>query len=142
MKILIICSGNSCRSQMAHGFLQSFDKNIEVRSAGTYPGTEVNRIAVKVMAEAGIDISRHYPKPVDIYISEDWDYVITVCDDAKESCPVFTGKAKHRLHMPFTDPSHLEGSEEYILQEFHKVRDQIKKEFNRLYIEKIKPEMR
>jgi arsenate reductase len=142
MKILILCTGNSCRSQMAHGFLQSFDKNIEVHSAGTFPGTEVNTIAIRVMAEAGIDISQHYPKSVDLYLSDDWDYVITVCDDANETCPVFTGKARHRLHMPYIDPSFLEGSEEYILEEFYKVRNNMKNDFYKLYIERIKPEMR
>jgi arsenate reductase len=127
---------------MAHGFLQSFDKNIEVHSAGTFPGTEVNTIAIRVMAEAGIDISQHYPKSVDLYLSDDWDYVITVCDDANETCPVFTGKARHRLHMPYIDPSFLEGSEEYILEEFYKVRNNMKNDFYKLYIERIKPEMR
>jgi arsenate reductase len=142
MKILILCTGNSCRSQMAQGFLQSFDNNIEVHSAGTFPGTEVNTIAIKVMAEAGIDISHQYPKSVDRYLKEDWDFVITVCDDAKESCPVFTGRARHRLHMPYIDPSFLLGTDEFILEEFYKVRDQIKKEFYRLYIEKIKPKLK
>lgn len=142
IKILILCTGNACRSQMAHGLLQSFDKNIEVHSAGTFPGTEVNTIAIKVMAEAGIDISGHYPKPVDIYMNDEWDYVITVCDQAKETCPVFTGKVKHRLHMPYIDPSFLEGTDEFILEEFYKVRDQIKNDFYKLYIEKIKPELK
>lgn len=141
MKILILCTGNSCRSQMAHGFLQSFDKNIEVYSAGTNPGAEVNTRAIKVMAEAGIDISHHYPKPVDIYLNDEWDYVITVCDLAKETCPAFTGKVRHRLHIGFIDPSFLTGTEEYIMQEFYKVRDQIKDAFYKLYIEEIKPEM-
>ena len=134
MKILILCTGNSCRSQMAHGFLQSFDKNIEVYSAGTFPGTEVNTKAIKVMAEVGIDISQHHPKPVDMYLNDVWDYVITVCDQAKETCPVFMGKVKHQLHLGFEDPSFLNGKEEYIMGEFYKVRDQIKSEFYNLYI--------
>lgn len=96
MKVLILCTGNSCRSQMAQGFLQSFDNNIEVYSAGTAPAKQINQKAVKVMAEAGVDISSHYPKQVDFYIHDEWDYVITVCDDANETCPVFTGKVKHR----------------------------------------------
>jgi arsenate reductase (thioredoxin) len=104
MKILILCVGNSCRSQMAQGFLQSFDKNIEVHSTGTEPAKQVNQTAVKVMSEAGIDISQHKPKLVDIYLKNEWDYVITVCDDANETCPVFIGKVKHRLHIGFEDP--------------------------------------
>jgi len=141
MKILILCTGNSCRSQMAHGFLQSFDNRIEVQSAGTEPGPQVNPKAVQVMKEAGIDISGHYPKSVDRFINEEWDYVITVCDSANETCPVFTGKVKHRLHMGYEDPSFKTGSEEYIMSEFRKVRDQIREDFYKLYIEKIKPDL-
>jgi arsenate reductase len=139
MKILILCTGNSCRSQMAHGFLQSFDEKIEVHSAGTFPAERINSTAVEVMAEAGIDISNHYPKNADKYINDEWDYVITVCDDANETCPVFTGKVKHRLHMGFEDPSKTVGSEEYVMSEFRRVRDQIKNEFNGLYTRNIKP---
>jgi len=123
---------------MAHGFLQSFDKNIEVHSAGTVPAKQLNQKAVKVMAEIGIDISSHYPKLVDKYINDEWDYVITVCDDAKETCPVFVGKVKHRLHFGFEDPSKATGSEEYILSEFRKIRDEIKETFYNLFINKIK----
>jgi len=129
MKILILCTGNSCRSQMAHGFLQSFDKNIEVHSAGTEPALQVNQMAVKVMNEVGIDISHHIPKLVDIYLNDEWDYVITVCDNAKETCPVFFGKVKHRLHMGFEDPSHATGTNEHILSEFRRIRDEIKNSF-------------
>ncbi len=138
MKVLILCTGNSCRSQMAHGFLHSFDKNTEVHSAGTVPAKEVNKKAVKVMSEAGIDISSHYPKLVDNYLNDEWDYVITVCDDAKESCPVFIGKVKHRLHLGFEDPSHATGTDEFIWSEFRRVRDQIKDRFYKFYLENIK----
>ena len=136
-KILILCTGNSCRSQMAHGFLQSFDKNIGVHSAGTVPAKQVNQKAVSVMAESGIDISMHYPKMVDKYIQDEWDYVITVCDDANETCPVFTGKVKHRLHIGFDDPSHAVGTDEFIHSEFVRVRDEIKASFYKFYIENI-----
>ncbi len=136
-KILILCTGNSCRSQMAHGFLQSFDKNTEVHSAGTAPAKEVNQKAVGVMAESGIDISSHYPKMVDKYIMDEWDYVITVCDDAKETCPVFTGKVKHRLHIGFDDPSHAVGTDDFIHNEFVRVRDEIKASFYKFYTENI-----
>jgi len=141
MKVLILCTGNSCRSQMAHGFLQSFDKAIEVHSAGTFPAEKINSKAVEVMAEEGIDISRNRPENVDRYINESWDFVITVCDDANETCPFFTGNVKYRLHMGYEDPSHKTGTEEYILNEFRKTRDRIKDDFFKLYSEKIKPEI-
>ena len=133
MKILILCTGNSCRSQMAHGFLQSFDSELEVYSAGTSPTDEVNAKAVEVMAEVGIDISSHIPKHVDCYLNEAWDYVITVCSGAKESCPIFIGKVKHRLHIGFDDPSHLTGSTEFIMSEFRRVRGEIRQQFYNFY---------
>jgi len=141
MKVLILCTGNSCRSQMAQGFLQSFDKNIEVHSAGTEPAEQINQTAVKVMHEAGVDISRHVPKLVDIYLKFEWDYVITVCDDAKETCPVFIGKVKCRLHMEFEDPSKATGTNEYILSEFRRIRDEIKNSFYTLYTSQIKSQL-
>ena len=139
MKILILCTGNSCRSQMAHGWLQSFDQSIEVHSAGTEPAARVNAQAVEVMAEAGIDISQHYPKSVDQYLNDKWDWVITVCGDANERCPYFSGEVKHRIHIGFDDPSHAEGSDEFIRSEFIRVRDEIKKEFSNFYFSNIKP---
>jgi arsenate reductase (thioredoxin) len=138
MKVLILCTGNSCRSQMAQGFLQSFDSDIEVYSAGTIPAKQINQMAVKVMDEAGVDISSHYPKLVDFYIHDEWDYVITVCDDANETCPVFIGKVKHRLHMGFEDPSHATGTDDFIWSEFRRVRDEIKERFYKFYTEQIK----
>ncbi len=141
MKVLILCTGNSCRSQMAQGFLQSFDKSITVCSAGTEPAKQVNQTAVKVMKEAGIDISHHTTKMVDQYLKDEWDYVITVCDHANETCPVFMGKVKHRLHMGFEDPSHAKGTEEFILSEFCKVRDEIKEGVYKLYTEQIQPQL-
>ena len=86
MKVLILCTGNSCRSQMAHGFLHSFDNKLDVFSAGTKPAEKVNPMAVKVMDEMGIDIAHHIPKSVNLYIGQEWDYVITVCGGANESC--------------------------------------------------------
>jgi arsenate reductase len=123
---------------MAQGFLQSFDKNIEVHSAGVEPASKVSSKAIKVMAEEGINISTHYPKSVDKYIKEDWDYVITVCDHANETCPVFPGKVKHRLHMGFEDPGNAKGTEEFIWSEFRMVRDEIKDGFYKFYLENIK----
>lgn len=133
MKILILCTGNSCRSQMSHGFLQSFDKKLQVFSAGTEPAEKVNATAVKVMHEVGIDISKHTPKHVEQYLNESWDYVITVCGGANETCPAFFGTVKNRLHIGFDDPSHATGTDEFIISEFHRVRDEIKKEFENFY---------
>ena len=138
MKILILCTGNSCRSQMAHGFLQSFDNSLTVRSAGTYPALKINDKAVAVMKESGIDISHHRPESVEKYLGEAWDYVITVCDDANETCPVFVGKVAHRLHIGFQDPSHVTGTEEFIRSEFRRVRDEIREAFQKFYFENIK----
>nr|MBP9507898.1 arsenate reductase ArsC [Bacteroides sp.] len=110
MKILILCTGNSCRSQMAHGFLQSFDENLSVYSAGTNASGKLNAKAVEVMKEAGVDISHHTSDRVEQYLDDAWDYVITVCGGANEACPMFTGKVKNRLHIGFDDPSHAEGT--------------------------------
>jgi arsenate reductase (thioredoxin) len=133
MKILIICTGNTCRSQMAEGFLKSFDKNLEVYSAGTAAEGKVNPFAVKVMKEAGIDISQQKPESVDLYLADSFDYVITVCDGAKEVCPVFTGKVKHRLHIGFEDPANARGIDDVVLLVYRKVRDQIKDAFFDFY---------
>ena len=138
MKILILCTGNSCRSQMAHGFLQSFDKNLTVRSAGTNAMGKLNEKAVAVMKEAGIDISGHTSDSVDLYLGEPWDYVITVCGGANDACPVFIGNVKHRLHIGFDDPSHAKGTDEFIRSEFIRVRDQIKEGFYQFYLEKLR----
>ena len=138
MKILILCTGNSCRSQMAHGFLQSFDKNLEVRSAGTEPASQINPMAVNVMAEVGIDISHHTPKNADLYLDDEWDYVITVCDNANETCPFFSGKVRHRMHIGFDDPSHASGTPEFIRSEYIRVRDEIGSAFLALYNDVLK----
>jgi arsenate reductase len=138
MKVLILCTGNSCRSQMAHGFLQSFDSNLAVRSAGTAPTGKVNETAIAVMKEVGVDISHHTSDKIDKYLGEDWDYVITVCNEANEVCPYFPGKVKKRMHMGFDDPSKVTGTEEFILSEFRRVRDEIKDAFYKLYLNELK----
>ncbi len=138
MKILILCTGNSCRSQMAHGFLQSFDPNIEVCSGGTEPATQVNAKAVEIMKEVGIDISTHVPVHVNTYLGQEWDYVITVCGGADKNCPAFTGKVGKRIHIGFDDPSHVVGTQEFVDSEFHRVRDEIRDAFVRFYITEIK----
>ena len=137
-KILILCTGNSCRSQMAEGFLKSFNKNLEVFSAGTIPAEKVNPFAIKVMKEIGIDISKGIAENVDKYLSQSFDYVITVCDNAKETCPVFIGKVKHRLHIGFDDPADAVGSDDEVLPVYRRVRDEIKKEFYEFYESNLK----
>jgi len=133
MKILILCTGNSCRSQMAEGFLKSFDDKLEVFSAGTNPSSAVHPKAILVMKEIGIDISGYKPENVDKYLSQSFDYVITVCDNAKETCPFFTGKVNHRLHIGFEDPADATGTEEEIANEFRRIRDQIKDRFHKFF---------
>jgi arsenate reductase len=133
MKILILCTGNSCRSQMAEGFLKSFNPLLEVFSAGTNPASHSNPRAIAVMKEAGIDISQNKPKDVDIFLNDEFDFVITVCDNAKVACPVFTGNVKHRIHIGFDDPADATGTEEEILRVYHRVRDEIRTEFSIFY---------
>ncbi|MBM4170849.1 MAG: arsenate reductase ArsC [Ignavibacteria bacterium] len=125
-KILILCTGNSCRSQMAEGFLKSFDAELEVYSAGTKPAQKVNPYAILVMNEIGVDISKSIPEDVEKYLNQSFDFVITVCDNAKETCPVFTGNVKQKLHISFEDPADAIGTEEEILSVFRKVRDEIR----------------
>jgi arsenate reductase len=141
MKVLILCTGNSCRSQMAHGFLQSFDHRITVRSAGTEPASRVNHLAVKAMKEIGIDINNHTPHLVDQYLKEEWDYVITVCDHANETCPAFLGKVNQRLHMGFEDPSHATGSDTFMWSEYLRIKDEIKEGFWNFYLSEIKSQL-
>lgn len=136
-RILILCTGNSCRSQMAEGFLKSFDKNLEVFSAGTKPAEKVNPFAVKAMQEIGIDISNGVSENVDKYLSQSFDYVITVCDNAKETCPVFIGNVKHQLHIGFDDPADAVGSEEEVMPVYRRVRDEIKNDFYEFYLKNI-----
>jgi arsenate reductase (thioredoxin) len=137
MKILILCTGNSCRSQMAQGFLQSFDKSLKVFSAGTVPAYRINRFAIEVMGEIGIDISHQNPKHVNKYLEEEWDYVITVCGGANETCPAFVGKVKNRWHLGFNDPSGAEGTEAEVLSIFRKSRDEIQESFKAFYESQI-----
>lgn len=130
MKVLILCTGNSCRSQMAQGFLKSFHPDWEVLSAGTKPADMVNQYAIKVMAEKSIDITGEHPKLVDQFIADEFDYVVTVCDGAKEVCPVFIGKVSHRLHISFEDPADAIGTEQQVLPVYRKIRDQISQQFS------------
>ena len=135
--ILILCTGNSCRSQMAEGFLKFFDGKLEVFSAGTNPSSQVHPKAIQVMGEISIDISGGYPKDVDQFLDKSFDYVITVCDNAKETCPVFMGEVKENLHIGFDDPAEVTGSEEEIFSEFRRIRDEIRERFYQFYQEKV-----
>ncbi len=123
-RVLILCTGNSARSQMAEGLLRhEGGDRFEVFSAGTKP-SQVRPEAIAVMAEIGLDIFRQRSKSVDEFVGKDLDFVITVCDNAKETCPVFPGSVK-RLHWPFEDPAAVEGSEEVRKAAFRRVRDRI-----------------
>ncbi|HBW81747.1 MAG TPA: protein tyrosine phosphatase [Sphingobacterium sp.] len=124
-KILVLCTGNSCRSQIAEGFLRHFaGSRAEVYSAGIETHG-VNPKAIQVLAEADIDISSHTSNHVNEYAAIDFDHVITVCDNAKESCPYFPSRAK-KLHYNFPDPAKATGTEEEVMNEFRRVRDLIK----------------
>lgn len=125
MRVLILCTGNSARSQMAEGLLRHDAGNaFEVFSAGTKP-TEVRPEAIAVMREAGIDISGHRSKSVDEFAGQDFDYVITVCDNAKQSCPIYPAKTK-RIHWSIEDPAAVQGSEEERLAAFRRIRDELR----------------
>ena len=125
-RVLVLCTGNSCRSQMAEAWITAERGDAwEARSAGTRPAESVHPLAVQVMAEAGVDIQSGTPQSVDDFLDENWDLVITVCDGAKESCPVFTGPVK-TLHISFPDPAEAEGSLEEKARVFRAVRDSIR----------------
>lgn len=124
-RVLILCTGNSARSQMAEGLLRhEAGDRFEVFSAGTKP-TQVRPEAIVVMQELGIDISGHRSKSVDEFAGQDFDCVVTVCDNAKASCPIFPGNTK-RIHWSVDDPAAVEGSEEHRLAAFRRVRDELR----------------
>lgn len=129
-RVLFLCTGNSARSQMAEAFLrQMAPGEYEAFSAGTEP-RGLHLLAVRVMAEVGIDISRQRSKPLDVYLHEPFDYVITVCDRAREHCPIFP-TARNQMHWGFDDPVEAQGSEEERLQVFRRVRDEIHEQLRR-----------
>ncbi|MDQ3711147.1 MAG: arsenate reductase ArsC [Acidobacteriota bacterium] len=135
-KILILCTGNSARSQMAEGLLKHIRQNeYEVFSAGTKPSI-VRSEAIKVLAEIGIDISKNRSKSVDEFADEEIDYVLTVCDNAKENCPYFPAQTK-LVHHSFADPAEVEGDEETRILAFRRVRDQIQEYLNDSFVEII-----
>jgi arsenate reductase len=122
---------------MAEAFLRSCDPRLDVCSAGTYPAQSVHRLAITVMREAGIDISQAAPKDVRLFLNDDFDYVITVCDNARESCPIFSGSSGMRLHIGFDDPAEAFGTEEERLAVFRRVRDEIRARFTLLYKQQL-----
>jgi len=126
--VLILCTGNSCRSQMAEGLWQHLGAGEwRAASAGSKPAGYIHPLAVKAMQERGIDIAQGRSKSLDEYACQEFDVVVTVCDNARESCPVFPG-ARQTLHWPFDDPADATGTEEVKLQEFRRVRDEIEQQ--------------
>lgn len=132
-RILIVCTGNSCRSQMAEAYLTAMGSDVEVHSAGTHPADEVHPLAMKVMMEDGYNIDIQYPKNISLFTEESFDYLITVCSEAEKECPVFAGEVTHRLHIPFRDPVQATGSEDEVLAVFRQVRDEIKQGMEKFY---------
>jgi len=125
-RVLILCTGNSCRSQMAEGLVNHLLAGAwEARSAGTRPADRVHPLAVRAMGEAGLDISAGVPEVVDSYLDDPWDLVVTVCDSAQETCPAFP-RPVERLHISFDDPAHAPGTEEEQMAVFRRVRDEIR----------------
>ncbi len=132
-RVLILCTGNVCRSQMAAAFLQSFDPWLEVRSAGTNPAGRFSPLTLQVMEEAGISLKNASSKSVDEFLSQSFDFVITVCDHARETCPIFTGSVGNRRHFGFEDPGNASGTEDERLAIFRATRDSIKAKFLEFY---------
>jgi len=124
-RVLILCTGNSARSQMAEGLLREMTGDgMDVDSAGVAP-SQVRNEAIRAMQEIGIDISGHHSKSVDLFVDQQFDYIITVCDNARESCPVFPGTAE-RIHWSFDDPAAAQGDDQSRLAAFRRVRDEIR----------------
>lgn len=137
-RILVICTGNSARSQIAAGFLKSFDSRLDIYSAGTAPAPRINPYAVRAMKEVGIDISAGTPKNVRQFLGNSFDYVITVCDEADRDCPNFTGKVGKRVHIPFPDPAKATGTDDQIMGVFRNVRNDIQAKFTDYYQHELK----
>ena len=126
INILVVCTGNSCRSQMAHGWLKEYTKNINIYSAGISP-EPVNPNAVKVMQEVGIDISLFESNHINDYVDIHFDYIFTVCDNAKEACPAIN--SSNILHHSFSDPAKAKGNYDEVLSQYRNVRDLLKDYF-------------
>ena len=126
---------------MAEAFLASFDSRLDVHSAGSRPAVQVNPHAVRVMAELGFDLSDNQPKSVDEFLSQPVDYVITVCGNARDECPAFTGKVGIRVHLGFEDPADATGTEQEVLAVFRRSREEIRDCFYRFYLEELEPKL-
>ncbi len=124
---------------MAEGLLKSFDSRLEVVSAGTEPSSKVHPKAIQVMKEINMDISNNFPKNVSEFLSDNFHFVITVCGGANESCPVFDGNVKNRLHIGFDDPADATGTDDQIINEFTRVRNEIERDFRAFYVDQLKP---
>lgn len=130
-RVLFLCTGNSCRSQMAEGFLRSLGgEQFDVASAGSKPAGTVHPLAIEAMREVDVDISKHTSKHANDFIKEKFDYVITVCDNAREACPTFPGAAQ-QVHWSFDDPAHATGTDEQKMRVFRRVRDEIRHRIRR-----------
>lgn len=129
MKVLILCTGNSCRSQMGEAILRDINPELTVVSAGTKIANEVHPLAVKAMAEIGIDISDLRPKMVDIFLEEGVDFLISVCGGAKDACPAFLGPVGKRVHIGFDDPAYAPETKKEVMNVFRRVRDEIRRDF-------------
>lgn len=138
VRVLVLCTGNSARSQMTEGFLRHLDGSLEVYSAGTNPAPRVNPYAVKAMKEIGIEIGANRPKHVREFVGQPFDYVVTVCDDADKNCPNFRGKVGKRLHIGFPDPAKATGTDEEKMAIFRKVRDDIRQRFREFYEKQVR----
>jgi arsenate reductase len=133
-RVLVLCTGNSCRSQMAEGWINHLlGDRWEVRSAGTAPAARVHPLAVRAMGEVGVDISGAKPEHVGVFLDQPWDLVVTVCDSAKDTCPVFP-RPVSKIHVSFFDPAAAEGSDDEKMAVFRRIRDEIR--------ERLVPEVR
>lgn len=141
MRVLVLCTGNSARSQMAEGFLRALDPRLEVDSAGTVPAPRVHPLAVEAMREIGIDITGGTPKHVDTLAAQPFDLVITVCDHAARECPASAGSAARRVHFGFADPAAAGGSASEQLEVFRRVRDEITARLRAFYEGDIRPQL-
>ena len=141
-RILILCTGNSCRSQMAEYILRQIEPRLEIHSAGTDPAPQVHPRAVAVMREIGVDMTGALPKRVDRFLGDPFDFVITVCDNAREQCPIFNGTVRTRVHLGFDDPAEAKGDEEEVMAVFRRVRDEIRTVFHEYYTTTIRNTMR
>lgn len=136
-RVLVLCTGNACRSQMAAAFLRSFDRWLEVFSAGVSPAAAIHPLTVEVMQEVGISLGDEKPKHVELFLRDFFDFVITVCDTANSVCPVFAGDVRHRIHIGFEDPSFAVGPHSWRLARFRSVRDEIRTRMLEFYTEQI-----